>query len=340
MKIIQPLIIHPPIKSLNHHAMFLGFLGLEPTYNDYFTAHYVNLFYDFKLSSLDFVLPRFYTVENFLTSTMIGYDDPDIISEKYFFEMLHHSIANGYYLYANINERYIPNRSAYQKYDFQHNILVYGIDTSQRKIKSIAYTIYNEDGSLRYQPEEIDYDDFINSLANPSEGTHTSERIYKNERTYIDFVKVKPGHVFSFDVNVLLHQLDDYLNARNVIFEENSEPDCVYGIAVYEVLIKKFKSAERISLRATKLLLEHKQCMLKRMEYLISNQIISVKSYLAEYEEISQIFNKVHLLAIKHNMTNSKNIKDLLCNEIEQSVEKEKEILYRLMCDIRDTNKM
>jgi len=332
MKISQPLIQNPPIKSLNHHAMFLGVLLLNPTYQNYFSSHYVNLYYDFNFKLANFISPRFYTEEEFFISTDIGYDVPDIISEGYFFELICHMMNEGYYLYGNINERYIPNRSAYQKHDLTHNILFYGLETSLRVFDSIAYR--NEtDSSFDYRSEELDYDDFVTSIKN----THKESYIHFS-KNYLHFFKNKPDYDFQFDANLLLRQLCDYVDAQNIAFATQCSPNRVYGMAVYDAIINSFKSSEKIDLRATKLLLEHKQCMLQRIEYLVSSRIISTKDDLLDYEKIVQVFNKIHLLAIKYHLTQSQAVKELIYKEIEQAIAVEKEILQKLIIALSSTN--
>lgn len=333
MKIDQPLIIDPPIKALNHHAMFLGVLFLNPTYHNYFSAHYVNLYYDFSSDFLNFIIPKFYTEEFFFVSTEIGYDIPDIITESCFFEQILHMMDKGYYLYTDVNERYIPNRHAYQKYDFSQSILFYGLETSQKKMNSIAYAICNTDDSFQYTAEELSYFDFIKSIKN------------MHERNYIHFFKNKAEYLFSFDINLLLLQLKDYINSQNTAFPEQCNPNRVYGIRIYDAVIEYFKSSEMTRpgeaiylMKTTKLLLEHKQCMLQRIKYMDSNNIIASKNYILEYNKIVQTFTKIHHLSIKYTFTQSVATKELICKEIKKTVEMENSILQKLISDI-ESNK-
>jgi len=328
MKITQSLILDPPIKSLNHHAMFLGVLFLNPTYKNHFLTHYANLYYDFNFKLVNFISPKFYTEESFFVSTEIGYDNPDIVSEKYFFELIQHMMNEGYYIYGNVNEKYIPNRDAYQKHDLTHNILFYGLDTVDKKFDSIAY-IHEMDSSFQYKPEKLDYYNFINSIKNTHEESYT--HFSKN---YIHFFKNKPSYSFSFDARLLLTQLDDYLSSKNTTFSTQCNPNRVYGICVYDAIIAMFKASEEINLRTTKLLLEHKQCMLQKIEYIILKNIIHPQSYTSEYKKIVRAFDKVHLLAIKYNLTKSKSIKEALYAEIKHSIEKEEKILGKVLIDL------
>ena len=324
MNIKNQIIQAPPISALNNHAMFLGVLFLNPTYERHFFSHYVNLQYDpesiWKI--VNFIIPRFYTEEDFLVVTEMAYDRFDMFSDEEFLKLIYKMMNQGYYLYGHVNEKYIPDRPAYQQVDFMHDILLYGANVSEEKLDCISYVMGDDMISVHYKPGELNYNNFIKAIKEIS------------NRNHFHFFKAKENYEFKFDADLLKAQLHDYLNARNETFDMQYSSSCVFGIAVYDPIIKEIESNEDFEYfdhRITKILLEHKQCMLQRIEYLISHHIISSENDLLDYKNVVTEFEQIHSLAIKYSVTGSMRIKAQICEKITSAIELEKTILLNLI---------
>jgi len=321
MNIKNQIIQAPPISSLNNHAMFLGVLFLNPTYERHFFSHYANLQYDpesiWKI--VNFIVPRFYTDEDFLVVTEVGYDRFDMFSDEEFLKLIYKMMNQGYYLYAHVNEKHIPNSPGYQAFDFMHDILLYGANVTEEKLDCISYVIDENMESLQYKLGELNYNHFIKAIKDIS------------NRNHFHFFKTKENYEFKFDADLLKAQLHDYLNARNETFNMPYSSSCVFGIAVYDSIIKEIESNEAIDLRITKILLEHKQCMLQRIEYLMTHYIISSENNLLDYKNVVKKFENIHKLATKYSVTRLMPIKAQIGERIKNAIALERTILPNLI---------
>ena len=79
--------------------------------------------------------------------------------------------------------------------------------------------------------------------------------------------------------------------------------------------------------------MELKELMVRRLEYLTGEQVVS-QGILSEYQKICEQQRTVHLLFIKYNLTMDERIIDRLADKMNGIIESEKIILPRITDEI------
>ena len=79
--------------------------------------------------------------------------------------------------------------------------------------------------------------------------------------------------------------------------------------------------------------MELKELMVRRLEYLTGEQILS-QDVLSEYKKICEQQKIIHLLFIKYNLTMDEKIIDRLADKMSSIIESEKNILPRITDEI------
>lgn len=232
---------------------------------------------------------------NILEKSLVNQNVPDIQS------FLINCLDKNKYIFSMVDEFYVPNTGAYQKYHFLHANCVYGYD--QEGVYSKVYNSKRE-----YSSTYIPIDAYICSLFVPE----AQEEEYK----YIYLMELLSGTIFNhelsrfdhyeFDIDYVREQFEDYLQARNSseryrIFNNPAiDGKAHYGMAVYKQLINYYsitletKEARSLSIaiRDMHVLWEHKKVLRSRVEYMEQN------GYLAPNRILSDMCIEIELEAL------------------------------------------
>ena len=245
MNRILPLITNPPVIAYQYQAHNLGVLFTNPNYHNYFYRSYINISYD-ENNSCGFNLID--ENDECFDCNYLGYNcDLDIFgySTESVLDMIKYMINNNYYLRGLINEFYVPNRIAYNKYDHEHDFLIYGYNDEYQYFNIIGY----------------DHDMFYKETVLPFENTYNG--LFGLHRGWLNFMKIKNDFEFVFDINVMKGFLSDYIYSDNKYGKKNDE--LIYGINIYEYFTDSVKQ-NVFDLRYLRTFLEHKECMYSRIE--------------------------------------------------------------------------
>ncbi|MEF2965633.1 hypothetical protein V3851_07305 [Paenibacillus sp. M1] len=198
----------------------------------------------------------------------------------------------GFYVKTNWDEYYIPERFYYLKEHFDHDVLVYGYDRTEKVFYTQGYNKYGQYGVYK-----APFDVFEQGYA--AGGQHTV--CFRNKKNW--------SAPFNLDnVKSLLRQ---YLNAEDTSQiqndYENNDRQYTYGMGVYhfidnylENLLPRRLAFDR---RVLYSLWEHKACMVSRLKYM-SELGYTEDEQSFQYEEIEKktrtllnMFLKAGLLA-------------------------------------------
>lgn len=138
----------PPVMSYNHHAFGTGIIttaksGINWIYNNYINMSYYSeqgpLAFEFYMDYI-YCQPVFER-ENISDSILrnLKYDCIDLIEA---------ALRQGKYFICCVDEYYIPEREAYGRYHFNHNLLIYGVNTTRKEFYTAGY---NESGLFATQ---------------------------------------------------------------------------------------------------------------------------------------------------------------------------------------------
>lgn len=218
-------------------------------------------------------------------------------------QILKTAIDNGCYIQGGYNEKYVPNKSAFNQKDFMHDFLIIGYD--EKTFISVGYV---DDG--RFKRFEIPIPNLMQAI------TGTTDN-----RTNINLFKYNTGAIPKPNVKRMLEDMNEYISTASY-FENPIRKTDLYGIAAC-IRLKEFFLEEIengctfVDRRYTLAFYEHKWILAKLVELFLDD---GDKNW---YMEIaSQNLEKaksVHMLGLKISFgenTSSINRITELMNEI------------------------
>lgn len=307
---ILPVCEDIPIRTYLYYALYNSIILTRKEFIPYLFNQYIQLIF-FKDKSLPYISLDYYHIKSensdifekeVISKNTLAVNNVNII--KY----LINALNSNYYSIIYLNEYYIPNRGSYNLLEaryYMHESLIYGVDEE----KEIFYCLgYNE--SYRYKKSEIPF----KNLDMAFNDTHENNKLYllKLNNSYIDY---------SLEVPLIYKQLKEYYSSVNS-YEENK---IINSIEILDVTRKDFLNAEyglnalkyiasyiqniidgiaKMDLRCFFLLKEHKNFMIMRLEYLMTNYILKEKEGLdiiSQYRIVNKYTNIVFNLFLKYN---------------------------------------
>lgn len=185
-------------------------------------------------------------------------------------------LSLGYYVFISVvNEKFIPERYAFQNVDYMHDLLIYGYSESKQSFITIAY---NE--NAQYKPQWIFEEDIYKSVLNST-------------TPFFKCFALKPKKEYDFE-------FVNYKKVKKDLFNYFNPKKHNKGYLSYKLLIddcypkKKYDYA--IDLRSFRMMRDR-----AKLFYLLKNELnINEEHFLKENIRISKL---VLNLAIKYNIT-------------------------------------
>lgn len=323
-KIINPINFNPPIKGYLGYAIPLSIIFaaddsyLPSLYNNYIIPISKKDFSTFEQAENDWMLQR----EGVFKSHSMVLPKYLLESRDAILELMFRLLTNKSYILTKSNEYYIPNRNAYKTFRFDHENLVYGFDTEKQQFNIASY---KSDGY--YGGSLISFDEYFDSLKY-NEFTDFTFNIFSRASDY------KP----QFDIEKCRSYLSDYLSGSNRKYDL-SRNEHYFGIDAVKNLyfyIEHIKGAGKdLDVRYFYFLWEHKKLMHARIKYMSENGYI--KGNLNLHDKYSKAINDSDIiknLAIKYNLMHNDNILLRIQNLLYCVIQKDEEILGRLLENI------
>ncbi len=231
-----------------------------------------------------------------------------------------------------LDEFYLQEKPAYQKYHFTHPQLIYGYDDEKEVFYACGNLQYNifRCFEIRYQEMEALYPDLIANY-NPND---------YDKRITVMFVHQIGEYPFS--IEHFNQKLSYYLHPAQYPLDEFRKANLALGIDVYDSLLDSLQGELSLictpDFRAFHLLAEHKKGLLARFQYIRS--AIPDNAYLElveEYEIVSDTAERLRLFYMKKALLETKGNSfmgpiqtpctiDLLCDKIRELKKREVEI--------------
>jgi len=248
-----------PVTSYLHHAYPLSIFPQEKDFAAWFFSRFIQLRmsepYDPELDSFNFYHLNMYgwpwLVKERLNKSLFGR------LRMPFSKFVTECIDDGCYVYAYLNERYIPNRPAYRLRDYTHDTLLHGYRNNEFLLSGFTGDrTYNQTVAAM---EELDRA----YLQSDSEVLHHQD---------IHILRPYGAWEYSFMLPAITQQLSDYLQSTNTSLNHADVEPPIYGSfgiaamgSLYEQLLT---SPEIANTRNLHLLWEHKKIMLERLSFL------------------------------------------------------------------------
>lgn len=178
---------------------------------------------------------------------------------KYIFDFFEDIISSGYYITGIFNERYIPEMSAYNNYDYHHTYLLYGFDRTNREFYSAGFLIdalkYDESAEyvVNYPRLLQVFEDYINSENNMRSGYPEEELFgldalsaltrYYSEWMFSDLdcldIRYTRGLADSKRITALaIRYLFKYFNLPDIEYAKSAEQVSKYASLIYNLGLK------------------------------------------------------------------------------------------------------
>jgi hypothetical protein len=330
-------IYQPPIVCYLHHAYPLTAVMSHKDFDSWFFSNYIQLEYRLGDDSLNFF--TYVICGNSIFIPLIDYKvlDLEFISKinTSIIDFIKSSIEIGYYVTTYLDEFFIPEREAYKKIHFRHEIMIYGFDSDKKILKVIGYN--NE---KTYATSSVSFSEFEDAYLNSIDK--------KNDLILLkakDNSSYQPS--YEFDIENVKNLLYDYLYSKNSSARlrsiGNPTNNFVYGVSVYNQLIKYYLSIieddkKVCDIRHLHLLYEHKKTMVSRIKYLIAeNYINSENNFISIFSELqNDALNRRNNL-IKYNIAKNKTLINVTIDCLEKMRDKEKKAVEDLLEAISTT---
>jgi len=251
------------------------------------------------------------------------FDSNTIMSPRVIMEEIKQSILNEHYVAGLYDEFYIPQKFEYKKNHFLHDFLLYGFDDQTQEFFSYGY-IKGEGNYHICKEFSIKYSDFIKSILLAQYNDCWTESLYR--------VKINENLNCNFDRMRLCDELFQYLKQPVLIINEPINSPC--GICVWKDLYDSIKNATKETFGSVpflvKIVNEHVQLMLDRLNYINDNEI-EIKSIVKRYTEFAKKSNTNYAMSLKFLLTDNNLILKRLMNNINSMFVEEYTILRELL---------
>nr|WP_154960795.1 hypothetical protein [Paenibacillus xylanexedens] len=238
-------------------------------------------------------------------------------------------LDNNKYIWIHLDQFYIPLSEHYKKVHKEHSVLVYG---------------YDDTTNIFYIADSLDNGKFTKTKLSYQELKSAWESdICEHFRRLFRVISRKSGE-YTLNTEHLKNQIEDYLSSKSInsgIYWDQIPVDgphsyvqnrkfWIFGQEVYNYILNLFQESsgdQSLDLRIPYLLLEHKKCMLERIQYLnLENHNIY-----SEYKEIVNHSLTFLNLSIKYNILTSESTLNRIEARIKEIVSSEKIILRKLL---------
>lgn len=227
-------------------------------------------------------------------------------------------IDSGWYIYTNADTFYINGSDTYMKYHYDHDLLIYGYDDDHLYLYRY--------GDSKLTSHKIFFEDFITSYFS---------KYCQNTEYRSKAILFKPNDE-KYEVNVekIKWQIHDYLDGVETFAREypnvfNPGSLSALGVNTYRefdnLLIYILANDDKF-LRRTDLFAfyEHKKLMYDRVLFLKDKKILAADDQIIEgLQQIYKKANNIMMLGLK-------------MNRMQGQVERQNDILYKLMTDIQN----
>lgn len=299
------------IKSYQYYAFPLGVLSDNRLfYNNWLLGKFIQLCCGINLQFDEQYYSEWDITESVLYENIMLENNLKLFIQEY--------ISNGYAIHIwNLNEKYISDTSAYNKFDFLHDLLVIGYD------KSNHIKIVNYNKSRHLSARNISLECLSNSFT-PS----TNARIFKFK---IDKpVTCNPEQIIN---NLYQYVKPNKINVLNYYNDEfNLKGDMLVGTYAVQKFIDDIKNDiyAQDYINSFCLLCEHKQVINFNLEYLCKQKILD-QTVLEEYQKVLKTSKLLIALYLKFTLKPDKSLELSIINKLENLLRNDTDILLNLI---------
>lgn len=314
--------IPPTINGYQFYAYPLAIILNHKETHPWFYSNYIQLAFDkdfyspvpFCFYMYDYAINPWLNVQR-LQRNIFDITGQDIV------DFVKNALDNQYYVYLNVDEYHIPERSNFHKKHISHDVLVYGYD-----LENNTFDVLGFNDKTIFKNSKVRFSEFRHSFA--------SLDIIENNCHQIYLYQYNPHGTYSFNTELVIETLEDYLFSRNTskkVSMLTEEWDRHYGMDSYKQLNNYYQGLLNndlyIDVKFTHILWEHKKVMGLRAKYMCDLGLITEELVEAALKIEDQAL-VLRNLFIKYSMTHKKNIIFKMI-EMTHSLQKEEEQLIK-----------
>lgn len=244
-------------------------------------------------------------------------------------------INSNNYLHTMINYFYVPISKHYNKFVFNHDVLVYGYDSNEEMLYILDF--FN-DG--KYTSKRISFSDFNQAFSkcnilSDEDYLHGMVRLYKFNNKYD----------YKFNIKNIVNSIRSYLFSNIPeywdIYNTDDMEDTDFGVEIYTtlknyIINKMSKGEDYIDRKPFYMLYDHKKIMCLRLKYL------NEQGYFKKYDNNNNIieFTKIETkakimveLIIKYNISKNTDLMDRIISLLDDIEKREYDILKQYIVD-------
>jgi hypothetical protein len=234
-------------------------------------------------------------------------------------------IAQGWYLYLNVDEHHIPHRYAFGRKRVSHDLLVHGFDADAGTVDVLGY----------------DDTPAFRSVTIPAEALDTA---FAEHRTLgsgcRQFVMYRylPDSTFAFDRDFVAGEIRTYLRSENptATLRALREPwDRVYGLAVWGCFAAEIAAARagerEYDNRSARVLFEHSRLMLDRIRLMLADDPAAAEEATRAYRPVVRFCRSLGYAVLAAASMGDHSCLDRLAGEFDGVVDRHATVLRALV---------
>lgn len=329
----------PSIQTFLNHAYPLAILEKDDVFSGWFFTNYAQLytFNNRKNPVGDFKIDFYSHNGKYPNVPFLEFANMDghIIRtfEKSILDIVIENIDLNYYLEVGIDEYYWSNKTSYMQKHFHHDNLIYGYNNNDRVL---YYLGYNKE--MIFGQYSVSYEEFVLSF---TEDPDSTIKFIKNITPELTSTTTKYVYHFNlnFDLDIFRIYLEDFLNSRNSFLTHRGSEDSVFGLAIYDELIKRLSNDTVLSkdMRLFRIIWEHKNIFSKRIDFLNSKGYLKDGNYESLLDKSRSLFNESFLLknlSMKYAITNDMRFFSQILTKLKEIQLSEEQLVTDLLVSI------
>lgn len=321
-----PFTLEPPVKTYPGYAFVLSLLFAESKrFYPWLLNNYILTLGNDSGTRYEF-LPTdpFHIAEGVMKHYTVSLSKEMLCDDPMFSALLRIlavMLRQGYAMTCWMNEKFIPNRRAYQTFDFEHDNLVIGYDDVEQTLTLLGYS----PGGV-FCAGQLSQKQWMDSLRNN-----------RHSQLTLNFLKPNPAFSPAFDVGKVRSQIRDYLDSTSIETLGYTE---FYGLSRWVTglsatrRLAEYPIAEtgRYDIRLYSFLKDHTFLMKERAKYMMENGYIPYDAaLLREFGEMANLAAVTHMLAVKYNAAPQSKYTTAIRENIESIAHTEERLLPRLL---------
>lgn len=318
-------IYKPFIAGYQHHANCFSMLDLdhEMLYRKWFMNHFIQLmcaidFAQNRQGLLDFYREDFYDA---YSEIMIVQNVHQNIIKNYnkgIMGFIFDCIDDEQYIELIVNEFYIPGTKAYQKFDHDHGIFIYGYN----KLEQIVHVRYYK--NELFSDTKLTFEEVENAFGNVVMTYHWCAHSKLFKKKSVDSVNM------NVDVTRIRHSIEDLMKSR---VRYRSSEYRVYGMRVYQCIKEHAQQLDdnmAFDIRPLQIVCEHKFAMVKRLE--IATQLgWNTSTLLPRISDLAGQFNMLRYKFLKCILQQNRQSIPMLLSQLDQLEQEEYRFYEQLL---------